>query len=358
MGDERCYNWIQIIKLIINLKYMSQEINKGIKKDPINSNGLINQKDYKNLLNELKSIIKKGKHKSYKAVDNTLVEIRWQMGERIVREELKYQDRADYGEYLLRNLAIDLKTTRPRLSEIIRFYKCYPIVRSLSGQLSWKHYVTLIPIINQKERRFYEIKVINNCWSFRELARQIKSRLYQKTDDKEIEELNKTKLPTIIDARNVFKLDYDFNFLEIVPNHLEKELEDNIIKNIEYFLKELGEDFSFLGRQVPILIDGEKHYIDLVLYHIGIPCIVLIDLKSNKLDSRDIGQMNKYIGYYRNNKQHYFDKDAIGLIICKEFGREEVFYTLDGLEEKIFVSIYKTKLPSEEKIKRIMRGLK
>jgi hypothetical protein len=67
--------------------------------------------------------------------------------------------------------------------------------------------------------------------------------------------------------------------------------------------------------------------------------------------------MNKYIGYYRNNKQHSFDKDAIGLIICKELGREEVFYALDGLEEKIFVSVYKTKLPSEEKIKRAIKRI-
>jgi len=322
-----------------------------------NEKKIINQKEYQGLLNELKSIIEKGKSNVYKVVDNILVETRWQLGERIVREELKYQDRADYGEYLLKNLAIDLKTTRPRLSEIIRFYKCYPIVRSLSEQLNWKHYITLIPIINQRERRFYEVKTINNCWSFRELARQIKSHLYQKTDDKEIEELDKTKLPAIVDIKKIFKPDYDFNFLEIASNHLEKELETKIIKDIEHFLKELGEDFSFLGHQVPILIDGEKHYIDLILYHRGIPCVVLVDLKSDKLDSRDIGQMNKYIGYYRNNKQYVFEEDTIGLIISREAGREEVVYALDGLEEKIFVSIYKTKLPSEDKIKRVMQGL-
>ncbi|MHB8903578.1 MAG: PDDEXK nuclease domain-containing protein [Patescibacteria group bacterium] len=327
------------------------------KKETIVSNKLVAQNDYQNLLHELKSIIEKGKSNVYKAVDNNLVETRWQIGERIVREELKYQDRADYGEYLLKNLAIDLNTARPRLSEIIRFYKCYSIVRTLCEQLSWRHYVLLITIVNQKERKFYEQKIVANSWSVRELARQIKSHLYQKTDSKEIEEMFKTKLPAIIDIKNIFKPDYDFNFLEIAPNHLETELEAKIVHNIDSFLKELGGDFSFLGRQVPILIDGEKHFIDLVLYHRGIPCIVLVDLKSDKLDSRDIGQMNKYIGYYRNNKQYVFEEDAIGLIICKEAGREEVVYALDGLEERIFVSIYKTKLPSEEKIKRVMREL-
>jgi predicted nuclease of restriction endonuclease-like (RecB) superfamily len=335
---------------------MAKDKNDG-ERVAVNSKKIINQNDYQNLLNELKSIIEKGKSNVYKAIDNILVETRWQIGERIVREELKYRDRADYGEYLLNNLAIDLNTTKQRLSEIIRFYKCYPIVRSLTGQLSWTHYIELIAIENHKERSFYEQKTIINSWSVRELTRQIKSRLYQKTNDKDIEKMFKTKLPAIIDARNIFKPDYDFNFLEIAANHSEKELEDKIIKNIEYFLKELGEDFSFLGRQVPILIDSEKHFIDLVFYHIGIPCIVLVDLKSTKLDSRDIGQMNKYIGYYRNNKQHVFDKDAIGLIICREAGREEVIYALDGLEEKIFVSIYKTKLPSEEKIKRVIKRI-
>lgn len=88
-----------------------------------------------------------------------------------------------------------------------------------------------------------------------------------------------------------------------------------------------------------------------------IPCVVLVDLKNNKLDSRDIGQMNKYISYYRHNRQYVYEKDTIGLIICKEAGREEVVYALDGLEEKIFISIYKTKLPSEERIRRAVRKI-
>jgi len=327
--------------------------------DKLKSNQeMINQKDYHNLLHELKSILEKGKSRSYKAVDNILAETRWQIGERIAREELKYQNRADYGEYLLKNLAIDLHTVKQRLSEIVRFYKCYPIVRTLSGQLSWSHYIELIELGSQKERSFYEQKIQIFSWSVRELRENINNHLYQKTDSKEIEEIFKTKLPTIIDIKNIFKPDYDYNFLEMTSNYLEKELETKIIKDIANFLQELGEDFSFLGHQVPILIDNEKHYIDLVLYHRGIPCIVLVDLKSDKLDSRDIGQMNKYIGYYRNNKQYVFEEDAIGVIICREAGREEVIYALNGLEKQIFVSIYKAKLPSEEKIKRVVRRLK
>lgn len=268
---------------------------------------------------------------------------------------MKYQDRADYGNYLIKKLCPDLDIDKRLIHRIVRFYKVYPIVVTVSPQLSWSHYVELIELENRKERLFYEQKTILFSWSVRELRNNINNHLYQKTDDKEIEVMLKTKLPAVINIKNIFKPDYDFNFLEIAPNHLEKELEAKIINKIEYFLKELGEDFLFLGHQVPILIDNEKHYIDLVLYHRGIPCVILVDLKSDKLDSRDIGQMNKYIGYYRNNKQYIFEKDAIGLIICKDLGYEEAFYALDGLEEKIFVSIYKTKLPSEEKIKKVVQ---
>ena len=321
------------------------------------SQGVVKLNDYQNLLQELKGIIVKGQYQAYKAVDNIKVQTYWQIGERIVREELKNKERAEYGKYLIDNLSVDLAIEHKLLYRTVKFYRIYPIVATLSRQLAWSHYVELIELNTDKERQFYESKIITNSWSVRELRKNIYNRLYQKTDQKEVDEILRTKLPTVIDLQKIFKPDYDFNFLEIAPTHQEKELEDKILLNIEYFLKELGNDFMFLGRQVPILIDSEKHYIDLVLYHRGIPCVVLVDLKANKLDSRDIGQMNKYIGYYRHNRQYIYENDTIGLIICREAGHEEVIYALDGLEEKIFVSLYKTKLPSEEQIKRAVRGV-
>ena len=317
----------------------------------------LNNKTYNSLVEELQGIINNGQHQAYKAVDNIKVQTYWQIGERVVREELKNKDRADYGRYLINNLAVDLGIKKQRLSEMIRFYKCYSIVRSLTGQLSWTHYVELIELEDDKERKFYEVKIITNSWSVRELTKQIKSKLYQNTNQKEITNISKITPATTTDLQKLFKSEYNLNFLEISENHKEKELEDKIVNNIVNFLKELGGEFSFLDRQVPILIDGRKHFIDLVLFHRGIPCIVLVDLKAKKLDSRDIGQMNKYLGYFRNNRQYIHEQDAIGLIICSEAGREEVVYALDGLEDKIFVSKYKTKLPSEEKIRRVIKNL-
>lgn len=317
----------------------------------------VNNSDYKSLVQELQSIISQGQHQAYKTVDNIKVQAYWQIGERIVREEMKNKERAKYEEYLINNLTIDLGIGRRLLYEIINFYRVYPIVHTVCAQLSWSHLRLLIKLNNDKERNYYENKTIINSWSVRELIKQIKNNLYQKTDDKEKKDILKNILPTVIDITKIFKSEYNFNFLEITPTHLENELENKIVHNIKHFLKELGEDFMFLGQQVPILIDGEKHCIDLVLFHRGIPCVILVDLKIGKLDSRDIGQMNKYLGYFRHNKQYAYEQDAIGLIICREAGQEEIVYALDGLEEKIFVAIYKHKLPSAAKIKEALKGI-
>jgi predicted nuclease of restriction endonuclease-like (RecB) superfamily len=317
-------------------------------------NLILRDKDYENLLAELKSIIAKSQYQAYKAVDNIRVETYWQLGERLVREELKQQDRADYGKYLIENLAVDLEIPKRRLYEIVRFYRVYPIVRSVTAQLSWTHYVSLIEIEDKRQRAFYENQAIIHSWSVRELRRQIKAKLYENTPKKDIEAVFLSTLPTIR-PQEVFKDSYDFDFIELHADPNEKEFEDKILLNFEKFLYEIGEDFSILGRQVPIKIDRQTHFIDMILYHRGIPCVVLVDLKIAKLDSGDIGQMNKYIGYWRRNKQYEHEQPAIGLIICREAGREEVIYALDGLEEKIFIAKYKVKLPSEARIKKAIR---
>jgi len=289
-------------------------------------------------------------------VDNIRVQTYWQLGERIVREELKQKNRADYGLYLINNLALDLQIPKRNLYRIVKFYRCYENVASLMPQLSWTHFYQLVDIENDQKRSFYENQAIIHSWSVRELRRQIKAQLYENTPQKDIQAVFQTKLPAI-SPQEVFKNTYDFDFIEFHTDPDEKELEDKILSNFEKFLYELGEDFSILGRQVPIKIDRQTHFIDIVLYHRGIPCVILVDLKIGKLDSGDIGQMNKYIGYWRRHKQYVHEQPTIGLIICREAGREEVVYALEGLEEKIFIAKYKVKLPSEAKIKKAIRDI-
>ena len=314
------------------------------------------EKDYSNLLYELKDILNKGLYTAYKAVDNIKVQTYWQIGERIVREELKHKDRAEYGEYIVKRLVSDLDFSRPELYKIIKFYRCYEIVSTVSRQLSWSHYVELIEFKDQKELFFYQNKAIQHSWSVRELRQKIKNELYEKTSTQEIEKALQTKLP-VVQNTEVFKDVYDFDFLENKITKKEKDLENHIINSIEAFLSELGNDISFLGRQLPIKIDNETHFIDLVLYHCGIPCKILVDLKIGKITSEDIGQMNKYVGYYQKNRQYEHEKDTIGLIIGKEAGKEEIEYALNKLEKQIFIATYKTKLPSKKQIQEAVRKL-
>ena len=159
----------------------------------ISSKGLVaRDKGYQNLLSDLKSIITKGQYKAYKAVDNIRVQTYWQLGERIVREELKQKTRADYGKYLIDNLTVDLDIGRRLLYRIVQFCRTYPIVSALRTQLSWAHYRELIVIVDSKEREFYENKTIINSWSSRELQKHIKAKLYGNTPKKEIQAVFQT----------------------------------------------------------------------------------------------------------------------------------------------------------------------
>jgi predicted nuclease of restriction endonuclease-like (RecB) superfamily len=319
------------------------------------SQALTNDKDYQNLLHELKGIMSKGLYQAYKAVDNIRVQTYWQIGERIVREELKYKDRADYGKYLIGNLAVDLEISESLLYEIVKFYQTYQIFHTVRGELSWSHYRRLIEITDSKKRAFYEQQTGIHSWSVRELQKQIKSQLFENTSQEEIEKIFQIKLPAV-KTEKVFKDSFDFTFTKL-ENKSERELENKMLANIVKTLKEFGPDFCFLGQQVPIKIDQETHYVDLVLFHKGIPCNVLVELKAGKLESRDVGQMNKYINYFRHNRQYEYEKDTIGLIICQQAGKEEVKYALGGLEDKIFVAEYKVKLPSEGEIKKAIKKL-
>src|SRR3989344_1846867 len=128
---------------------------------------------YSAVLIDIKSLLEKAKLQAYKAVDNIRVQTYWQIGERIVREELEHKGRADYGKKLVENLANDLGFAKRLMFEIIQFYKVYPIVHALSAQLSWTHYNLLIRISNKEERQFYEYQTIQNSWSTREIEKQI-----------------------------------------------------------------------------------------------------------------------------------------------------------------------------------------
>lgn len=304
---------------------------------------------YKNLKEDIAYLLNKAKLQAYKAVDNIRVQTYWQIGERITREELK-EGRAEYGKKAIPLLAEDLGFAPTDLFRMVRFYKAYPIVATVSPQLSWSHYREIIPINNDEERRFYEVQTIKNSWGVHALRKQIKDNAYQRAK-KEGQII--TKLPLQLpEPEEVFKDTYNFGFLGLEEDHSEQDLEGALTNKIVHTLLELGHGFYFGGRQKKITIDGQIHNVDLEFYNRELQCIVLVELKTERFKAEFVGQMNKYISFYRKNIQLPFEKPTIGLIICAEKGKEEVHYALDGLDDRIFVAEYRTKLPSEAEIKR------
>ena len=310
---------------------------------------LTNTENYTALLRDIKSILQKGLTKAYKAVDNIKVQTYWQIGERIAREELEHKERADYGERVVESLASDIGLSRRRLYEIVQFYKAYPIVQTVSAQLSWSHYTVLMKMGDNQKRKFYEFNSIQNSWSIRELKKRIKDKEFERAKKKgEVVVRFPKQLPA---PEDVFKESYDWDFLELEKSHAEKELEKALLNKIEKVLLEFGKGFAFMGSQLKILIAGQYHKIDLVFYHRLLKCIVLVELKTEKFRREFVAQMNEYLTYIRENDKLEGERDPIGLVICKEKNEEEVHYALGRLKQEIFVAEYKTKLPSEQEIK-------
>ena len=307
------------------------------------------------LLPDIKSILQKGLTKAYKAVDNIKVQTYWQIGERIVREELAWKDRADYGKRLIENLALDLGFKRKDLYLIVQFYRTYPIVLSLMGQLSCTHYTVLITIKDEEKRKFYEVQTVNESWDVRKLRDKIKSREYNKA--KKTGKII-TKLPLQLPSpEEVFKESYDWDFISLEEKHTEKQLEDALLDNIQDVLLELGSGFAFQARQQKLLINSQWHKIDLLFYHVLLKCHIIVELKARELRQGDIEQATKYLTYFRERKIRG-DRDPIALIICKTHDKIDVHYSAGKNREDIFIAEYKTKLPSEQEIKKILSDRK
>ena len=310
---------------------------------------------YSQVLNDIRFLLEKAKAQAYKAVDNIRVQTYWQIGERVVREELQHKERAGYGEELIKSLANDLGFGKVNLHYMVRFYKTYPIIQTVSEQLSWSHYVELIYLSNKQERSFYENQSIINRWSVRKLRDEINNKLYNHVKKKGKLTITKS-LALTIKPEEVFKDTYNFNFLELKKDYSENDLKNQLLSKFEKTLQEFGSNFFIGEREKKIIIDGTIHKIDLVLFHKLIRCTILADFKIGKFKAEYIGQMNKYINYYRENEQLNWERDTIGLILCEYKGVEEVHYALGRLKKEIFVSEYKTKLPSEQEIKSKLRG--
>ena len=179
------------------------------------------------------------------------------------------------------------------LYRTLRFHKAYPILTTVSSQLSWSHYVELLDIDNIEQRKFYETTTVNERWDVRKLRRKIKEKEYEKA--RKNGELI-TELPLQLPSPDeIFKKTYNWDFISLEKKHTEKQLEDALLDNIQNVLLELGSGFAFQARQQKVLINSQWHKIDLLFYHVLLKCHIIVELKARELKQGDIEQATKYL---------------------------------------------------------------
>ncbi|HJV78939.1 MAG TPA: PDDEXK nuclease domain-containing protein [Paludibacter sp.] len=329
----------------------------------------LSKNKYNQLLDNIGTTLQKAKENAIKAINTELVKANWEIGRHIVEFEQQGKEKADYGSALLTNLAKDLKIKYGKGFSKSNIYLCrlfyikYPKFQTVSGKLSWSHYAELLTVSDDLARSFYEKQSIKENWSFREMKRQIDSALFQRlalSKDKKGVLALAGKGHIISTSTDAIKDPYVFEFLNIPKDSIIKEhdLEKKLIDNLQKFLLELGKGFSFVARQFKITVDNEHNFIDLVFYHRILRCFVLIDLKIKKVKHKDIGQMNFYLNYFKEEENTDGDNDPIGIIIAADKHDFLVKYATGGLSNKIFVSKYQLYLPDqkvlEKKVKEII----
>ena len=323
----------------------------------------------KDIYEEIRGLLKSARENIVSTINSTMAKTYFLIGKRIVEEEQNGEKRAEYGKKLIKELSKKLTKefgkgfSERNLEQMRKFYLAYSIPQTLSAEfrLSWSHYIILMRMENLDERNFYEIEAIENNWSLRELRRQIDSALYERlvlSRDKEKVKSLALKGQIIEKPEDVVKDPYILEFLglEEQNSYSENRLETEIINNLEKFLLELGNGFTFVGRQVRFTFD-EKHFrVDLVFYNRLLKCFVLIDLKIGEVTHQDLGQMQMYVNYYDRYVKLDDENKTIGIIICRDKNDTLVKMTLPEDNQQIFASRYMTVLPSKEEFKKIVEG--
>ena len=323
---------------------------------------------YSVLIHSIGSLLERGRKQAYRAVNEILVKTYWEIGKQIVAYEQKGKEKAEYGSALLDNLSKDLKLrcgkgfSKSNVYLMRMFYLKYQKFQTLSGKLSWSHYAEILSINEDTARQFYENQSSKENWSVRELKRQINSALFHRValskDNKGVIELSKNGL-VINTAKDVVRDPYILEFLHIPENekYSEKELEQKIINNLQLFILELGKGFTFVKRQFRITLGNTHYYVDLVFYHRILKCFVLIDLKIGKVSHNDIGQMNMYLNYFKEEENSPADNEPIGIILSAEKDHFLVKYALGGISNKLFVSKYQLYLPNKKELENKLRRI-
>lgn len=323
---------------------------------------------YSDLVANIGQTLKEGRSTALRAVNTSLVATNWKIGQHIVEFEQYGKERAVYGDNLLNRLSHDLTLaygkgfSRSNVAQIRQFYLRFPKIQTLSGQLSWSHYVEILKAEDELAIQFYAKQCEKESWSVRELKRQMKSCLYERlalSRDKEaVLALSKEGLE-VAAPQDIVKDPFVLEFVGIQQNavYKEEDLEQRLIENLEDFLMELGKGFTFVGRQYRINIGNRHFYVDLVFYHRILKCFVLIDLKRGEIEHNDIGQMNMYLSYFKEEEGSEGDNEPIGIVLGRYKDQILVKYAMQGITNQLFVSRYQLYLPDKEQLQQELSRL-
>ena len=312
-------------------------------------------------MDDARKIIEAARANAVRSVDYCRVQMYWNLGKRIFEEEQQGNDRADYGSYLIKNLAAQLESeygsgfSERQLKFCRQFYRLYPIGNALRSQLNWTQYRLLIQIDDPAKREYYELESVNNAWTARETERQINSKLYERlllSNDKEsvLAVARKERIPET--PQEIIKSPMVLEFLGLEQKHsyYEKDLEGAIISHVADFLLEMGKGFSFVARQKRIMLEDDEFFIDLVLYNRLLRCFVIVETKTGKLTHHDLGQLQMYVNYYDRMEKLPEENPTIGILLCTGKNDTTVKMSLPEDNRTILASEYKLYLPTTEQL--------
>jgi predicted nuclease of restriction endonuclease-like (RecB) superfamily len=313
------------------------------------------------LYSDAKQIIESARTNAVRSVDFCRVQMYWQLGRRIFEEEQQGKARAEYGSYLIKNLAQRIEPEygsgfgERQLKFCRQFYREYPIGNALRSQLNWSQYRSLIQIPDPDKREYYELEAVNNAWTGRELQRQIDSMLYERllmSNDKEavLAVARKERIPET--PQEIIKQPTVLEFLGLNREaaYYEKDLEQAIITHIADFMLEFGKGFSFVARQKRILLEDDEFFADLIFYNRLLRCFVVVELKTGELTHQDLGQLQMYVNYYDRNEKLPEENPTIGILLCTRKNETLVRTTLPQDNKTILASEYQLYLPTEEQL--------
>ena len=317
----------------------------------------------------------------------------------IVEYEQHGNDRAKYGDRLLKRLAESVNKrgiNETILKNCRRFYLAYPQIKvyltaisptaskkslgksptasdkssqisptlsdnfitpaaELVSKLSFSHIVEILTIDDPLARFFYETECIRCCWSVKELRRQISTNLYFRAGVSQKPELLLERTEINTSPAITIKDPFSFEFLGLRPEAFtENDLENALIGHLQEFLLEMGKGFCFEARQKRMIIDDEYYFADLVFYNRILHCNVIIELKDDEFRHADLSQLNAYVSYFRENEMNIGDNPPVGILLCTRKGDKMVEYALAGMDNDLFVSTYMLSLPDKKALQEFV----